>query len=254
MTKRYFVGKLPDLTKLLTYQPINSVLDWYVFSLDSEDVNGINSLSDRFVEMDKEMAVFGMRSLGDIRSTIKVPADDLKNEADFDNLSYADMAPEGPKVAVPVTQKRYDTILRTMKFLAKLIVEQTFEQRFLALDEGVSALEKKTWEYQNDDVDNNNDYIIRELSVAKGVAPVDLKTKIQEKRNAYNRNVKALYIKSSEIKKEFSDCDTIRKINRLYENYLGLPMPEQQAKEEDKYTQNEQGVLIRDEVIPGIKF
>ena len=89
MSKRYFVGKLPDLTKLITYQPINSILDWYVFSLDSEDLNGINSLSDRFVEMDTEMAVFGMRSLGDIRSTIKVPADELKSEADFDNLTYA---------------------------------------------------------------------------------------------------------------------------------------------------------------------
>lgn len=253
MSKRYFVGKLPDLTKLLSYQPINSVLDWYVFSLDSEDINGINSLSDRFVEMDKEMAVFGMRSLGDIRSTIKVPSDELKTEADFDNLSYADMAPEGPKAAVPVTQKRYDTILRTMKFLAKLIVEQTFEQRFLALDEGVTALEKKTWDYQNDDVDNDNDYIIRELSAAKGVAPSDLKTKIKEKRSAYDRNVKALFIKSAELKKEFADCDTIRKINRLYEKYLGLPMPEQQAREENKYTLTD-GVYIREEVIPGIKF
>ncbi len=254
MTKRYFVGKLPDLTKLLTYQPINSVLDWYVFSLDSEDVNGINSLSDRFVEMDKEMAVFGMRSLGDIRSTIKVPADDFKNEADFDNLSYADMAPEGSKVAVPVTQKRYDTILRTMKFLAKLIIEQTYEQRFLSLDEGATSLEKKTWDYQNDDVDNDNDYILRELADAKGSSTSDLKTKIQEKRNAYNRNVKALYIASTGLKKTFSDCTSVRQINRLYENYLGLPMPEQQAKEENKYTQNEQGVFIREEVIPGIKF
>ncbi|BCU93777.1 MAG: hypothetical protein CM15mV3_0630 [Caudoviricetes sp.] len=46
-----------------------------------------------------------MRSIGDIRSVIKVPADELKTEADFDNLSYADMAPTGAKAAVPVTQK-----------------------------------------------------------------------------------------------------------------------------------------------------
>ena len=83
MSKRYFVGRAPDLTKLITYQPINSILDWYVFSLDSEDLNGINSLSDRFAEMDKEMAIFGMRSIGDVRSVIKVPADELKTEADL---------------------------------------------------------------------------------------------------------------------------------------------------------------------------
>ena len=254
MSKRYFVGRAPDLTKLITYQPINSILDWYIFSLDSEDINGINSLSDRYVEMDKEMAIFGMRSIGDIRSVIKVPADELKTEADFDNLSYADMAPTGAKAAVPVTQKRYDTILRTMKFLAKLIIEQTYEQRFLALDEGVTALEKKTWEYQNDDVDNDNDYIIRELSTAKGVSPTDLKTKIKEKRSAYDRNVKALYIKSAELKREFSDCTSIRQINRLYEKYLGLAMPESQAKEENKYTADEFGTYIREEVVPGIKF
>ena len=94
---------------------------------------------------------------------------------------------------------------------------------------------------------------IRDRSVAKGVAPSDLKTKIKEKRSAYDRNVKALYIKSAELKKEFADCDTIRKINRLYEKYLGLPMPEQQAREENKYTLTD-GVYIREEVIPGIKF
>ena len=97
MSKRYFVGRAPDLTKLITYQPINSILDWYKpLLLDSEDLNGINSLSDRFAEMDKEMAIFGMRSIGDVRSVIKVPADELKTEAD-DNLSYADMAPTGAK-------------------------------------------------------------------------------------------------------------------------------------------------------------
>lgn len=255
MTQRYFVGKAPDLTKLTTYQPINSILDWYVFSLDSEDITGISSLSDRFVEMDKEMAIFGMRSIGDIRSTIKVPADELKTEADFDNLSYADMSPTDAKAPIPVTQKRYDTILRTMKFLAKLIIEQTYEQRFLALDEGVTALEKKTWEYQNDDVDNNNDYILRELAEAKGSSTSDLKTKIKEKRSAYDRNVKALYIASAGLKKKFSDCTSIRQINRLYENNFGIPMPEAQAKEENKFTANPNGSgYIREEVVLGIKF
>ena len=255
MTLKYFIGKLPNTDKLATYQPVTSILDWYIFTLDSSDIPGIESLCERTVEMDKEMGFFGIRSLGDIRSTIKVPSDDLKTEADFDNLTYADMAPEGAKTAIPVTQKRYNTILRTMKFIAKLIVEQTFDQRFLSLDDSVTALEKKTWEYQNDDVSNNKDYIIRELADAKGSNVQTLKTQITEKKTAYNRNVKALYIKCAEVKKEFSDCDTIRKINRLYEKYLGLPMPEQQAKEENKFTlDNNTGIYTREEVVPGIKF
>ena len=64
----------------------------------------------------------------------------------------------------------------------------------------------------------------------KGVSPTDLKTKIKEKRSAYDRNVKALYIKSAELKREFSDCTSIRQINRLYEKYLGLAMPEISGK------------------------
>ena len=72
MSKRYFVGRAPDLTKLITYQPINSILDWYIFSLDSEDINGINSLSDRYVEMDKEMAIFG--SNGGVAVLLIVPS------------------------------------------------------------------------------------------------------------------------------------------------------------------------------------
>ena len=59
MTKRYFIGKLPNTDKLATYQPITSILDWYIFTLDSTDVPGIESLCERTVEMDKEMGFFG---------------------------------------------------------------------------------------------------------------------------------------------------------------------------------------------------
>ena len=252
MSKRYFVGKLQDLAKLNTYQPIDSILDWYVFSLDSEDLNSITALSDRVVEMDKEMAVFGMRSFGDIRSTIKVPGDELKTEEDFDNLSYADMA-GGAKVAVLVTQKRYNTIMRTMKFMAKLIIEQTYEQRFLALDEGVTALEKKAWEYQVDDIVEGTDIFLSSLAEAKGMSLEGLKTLINQKRSSYDKAVRSLYIDATKLKKEFKDCDSIRQLNRLYESYFGLAMPEQQAKDEDLYT-NVDGMLIRKEVVPGIKF
>ena len=79
MAKRYFIAKIPNTDKLSTYEPITQVLEWSVYSLDSEDVNSINqqaSFAERVTELDKETAFFGLRHFADIRTTIKVPANE----------------------------------------------------------------------------------------------------------------------------------------------------------------------------------
>ena len=155
MAQRYFIAKNPDTDQLSTYVPITQVLEWCVYSLDSDDLNSINqqaSFAERVTELDKETAFFGLRHFADIRTTIKVPADEREEQEKFDDLSYSDLWVDASKNVVPVTQKRMNTILRSMKFLAKLMIEDIFNKRFAALDEGASAIEKKVWEYQIDDL------------------------------------------------------------------------------------------------------
>lgn len=249
--KRYFICKNNfDAAVLRTFDPVNSILDWNCFSLDAEDTNSIKSLPGYAVEVDKEIAIFGLRSFGDIRSTIKISTEDISLNEEFDNLSYSEMS-VGPKMQIPMTEKRYNTVMRTMKLFAKIIIDDTFNNRFEALDDGVVGLEKKTWEFLVNDIENGTDFILSELAEVKGMSVDGLKTLVTQKRDFYNKSVKDLYVKSTSLKKEFYDCNTIRQLNRLYEDYTGLPMPEAQAYEE-KRIDPETGT--RSSVIPGLKF
>lgn len=248
--KRYFICKnTHDFSSAITFQPIGSILDWNCFSLDSEDRNSIASLPGNSVEVDKSIAIFGFRSFGDIRSTIKISSDESQENGEYDELSYSDFS-AGSKISVPMTERRYNDVLRTMKLFAKIIIDDTFNVRFEGLDNGALGLEKKAWEFLIKDIENGSDFVLSELAEAKEMSVDDLKSLVEQKRDFYNKSVKDLYLKSSSLKKEFYNCTTIRQLNRLYEDYMGIPMPENQAYEEDRL--NPDGT--RKEVIPGLKF
>ena len=257
MAKRYFIAKIPNTDKLSTYEPITQVLEWSVYSLDSGDVNSINqqaSFAERVTELDKETAFFGLRHFADIRTTIKVPANEKEEQEKFDDLSYADMWVDSSKNVIPVTQKRMNTILRSMKFIAKLMIEDIYSKRFASLDEGASPIEKKVWEYQLDDLNNGTNFIIPELATAKGVTVDQLKTQITEKKAFYDKSVKSYYIQMTELKQLFNNCTTIRQLNVLFEDKMGIPMPQAQAEQEGRTYDHPNYGIIRKEVKPGISF
>jgi hypothetical protein len=57
------------------------------------------------------------------------------------------------------------------------------------------------------------------------------------------------------LKQQFYSCATIEELNVLFEDYMGLPMPEKQAVAEGRYIVVEGIDLpVRKEVIPGFKF
>ena len=257
MAQRYFIAKNPATDQLSTYVPITQVLEWCVYSLDSDDLNSINqqaSFAERVTELDKETAFFGLRHFADIRTTIKVPADEREEQEKFDDLSYSDLWVDASKNVVPVTQKRMNTILRSMKFLAKLMIEDIFNKRFAALDEGASAIEKKVWEYQIDDLNNATNFIIPDLATAKGVTVEKLKSQIAEKKAFYDKSVKSYYIEMVNLKQLFNNCTTIRQLNELFEDKMGILMPQAQAEDEGRTYAHPSYGIIRTEVKPGIKF
>tara|TARA_B100000003_G_scaffold130004_1_gene116547 strand:- start:4835 stop:5578 length:744 start_codon:yes stop_codon:yes gene_type:complete len=246
--KKYFICKSTfDASTLRSFEPINNILDWNCFSVDEGEVAALPGYA---VEVGKEMAIFGTRGWGDIRSTIKISAADAALNSEFDNLSYTDFATSA-KVAIPMTETRYNTVMRTMKLFAKVIIEDTFNKRFEALDEGVSSLEKKNWEYLVSDIDNDTDFILSDLADAKGVSVDQLKTSVSEKRSFYKTASKDLFVAMNSLKKEFYNCTTIRQLNRLYEDKMGIPMPYEQAKEESRIDEKTKSQLP---VAPGIKF
>ena len=53
------------------------------------------------------------------------------------------------------------------------------------------------------------------------------------------------------LKQQFYRCSTIRQLNRLYEDKMGIPMPYEQAKDEKRIDEQTRS---QNPVAPGIKF
>lgn len=249
---KYFICKNPDVASLVSYTPIATILDWSVFSLDDSDIRGVFNLNNP-TELSKDIAIFGFRSFGDIRQSIKISAVDLTENETFDENAYTEYSTSDSKVEIPVTKKRYDFILKAMKIAAKLIIEDTYNERYLALDSSVSDIERKCWEYFVDELNKESYSFITKIAEAKEISPQLCIENIKLKKSHYDSSVKDLYAKMIKLKTEFNNCTTVRQLNRLYEDYMGIPMPQQQAFDEGRVETNESGVT-RKSVIPGLKF
>lgn len=251
--KKYFLAKNNALySKLNSYTTYGSILGWDSFSLDDKDSEYLLSINSKINEIDKEIAVFGFRNFGDVRSEIKISELNYEENKTFDEeISLETYKVNSTKIKIPVTEKRYNCIISAMKLLAKLILEDIFEKRFLELDYNVSALEKKCWEYQL----NGDENFIKSLAQVKNINSKDFESNIEQKKLEYEYKVKELYLTMVKLKQKFYDCSTIEELNVLFEDYMGLPMPNCQAIEEGRYIVVEGIDLpVRKEVIPGFKF
>jgi hypothetical protein len=249
---KYFICKNPDIASLVSYIPISNVLDWSIFSLDDTDDRGIHTLKNQ-IELSEDDAIFGFRSFGDVRKSIKVSAPDLSLNEEFDETNYLKYSTVGSKVEIPITSKRYNCILNAMKIAAKVIIEDVFNERYIALDSSVSDIERKCWEYFVDELDKENYSFIAEIARIKNINLENYINTIRVKKSHYDSTVKNLYLSMTELKTEFNSCSTVRQLNRLYEDYMGIPMPQQQALEEGR-TEITEGGLTRKSVVPGLKF
>jgi len=92
------------------------------------------------------------------------------------------------------------------------------------------------------------------LATAKGITVEQLKTQITEKKAFYDKSVKSYYIQMTELKQLFNNCTTIRQLNVLFEDKMGIPMPQAQAEQEGRTYDHPNYGIIRKEVKPGISF
>ena len=241
MKKYYICRNTFDASKLDTFEPINSILEWDIFAVDQKYATAIPGYA---VEIPEDVATVGMRSWGDVRSTIRISSSAAEEESEFDGLSYEDTQGNA-KMSIPMSEKRYKTVVKAMKLVAKIIIENVFNDRFKGLDDGVSELEKTNWKYLLEDVENDTNFILSELASAKNITPEKLKVDVIAKRDQYRLATKDLFVKMNAIKSEFYRCTTIRQLNRIYEDRMGIPMPFEQSRDENR---------SEEIVVPGLKF
>jgi hypothetical protein len=250
--KRYFIAKNgSNISALDSYTTYGSIFDWVSFSIEEKDYDALMLLDQKINEISKDIAVFGIRNFGDIRKEIRILSDNIEDDLNYEDIpSLQNYKDNSSKVSIPVTEKRYLAITDAMKLIAKLIIEDVFDKRFLSLDYNVSSLEKTAWSYQL-----NDDSFVELIATDKNLSVEELKNIIQKSKKKYDDQVKHLYLNMVNLKQQFYSCATIEELNVLFEDYMGLPMPEKQAVAEGRYIVVEGIDLpVRKEVIPGFKF
>lgn len=251
MKKYYLSNDDLGLSKLSTYNPYGNILNWNSFSIEEYEVDNLKKYVSNFIEIDQEMAIFGFRSFGDVRSEIKISKEDIDLNVEYEkslDVSYYESV-FGDKIKIPMSQKRYDCVVKTMQFVSKLILEEEFENRYKKFVAGTSQLEMNTWAYQS-----NDEQFLRDLSVAKRSTEESLRDRINIKKQEYENTVKSLYLRLQELKEEFYQAKTIEDLNILYEDYFNIPMHSEQARLCGRFIEKEDGTVYRKPVGIGFNF
>ena len=120
-----------------------------------------------------------------------------------------------------------------MKLSAKLIIEDEYDRKFLSLKAEDSKLEQYFWNAQVTEANNleGETPILNSIATAKGIAVSDVAASVLAGNKAFNEKALALYDAMVALKQKFTDCATIKELNVLWEDYLGVAMPQSQAIE-----------------------
>ena len=185
------------------------------------------------------MGKWGVKHFGEVRAIVKVTNDDPLSE---DEEYALEQLPDG-RTKVELPQERYDAAISFMKTAAKLIIEDEYDRKFLTLKAEESKLEQYLWSTQITEANNleGETPLLNSIATAKGITVSEVATSVLAGNKTFNEKVQALYDAMLALKQEFKSCATIKELNVLWEKYLGIPMPQQQAielgnTEEDNWT------------------
>lgn len=251
MKKYYLSNDSLGLSKLPTYNPYGNVLNWNSFSIEEMDFENLKKYVSNFIEIDQEIAVFGFRSFGDPRIEIKISKQDIDLNVEYDDsvdLSYYESVFNN-KVKIPMSAKRYECVVKTMKLVSKLILEEEFESRYKKYLSSITTLEINTWHHQLTD-----DEFISNLSAIKKISEEEFKSKINTKKQEHDEYLKTLYLQLQELKQKFYDAETIKELNVLYEDYFNIPMHGEQARECGRLIEKQNGTIYRKPIGIGLNF
>jgi hypothetical protein len=199
-----------------------------VFSIKEEWVREVCRLTKSYEEITEDVGKWGVKHFGEIRAEVKVTDEDPLSTSD----EYA-ISQTGPKTKIVLPQERIDAAITFMKLSAKLIIEDEYDRKFLSLKAEDSKLEQYFWNTQVTEANNleGETPILNSIATAKGIAVSDVAASVLAGNKAFNEKALALYDAMVALKQKFTDCATIKELNVLWEDYLGVPMPEAQAIE-----------------------
>tara|TARA_Y100001933_G_C18943889_1_gene540769 strand:+ start:597 stop:1412 length:816 start_codon:yes stop_codon:yes gene_type:complete len=230
--RKYYIARhCPELDKLGIGNDLELLWNMYgvtVFSIREKLEREVFRLTKSYEEITESMGRWGVKHFAEIRAEVKVTDEDPISTSEEYKISQS-----GPKTKVELPQERIDAAIAFMKVSAKLIIEDEYDRRFLSLKAEESKLEQFFWDKQIEEANNleGETPILNSIASAKSITVKEVADSVLAGNKAFTEKTLALYNAMVELKQKFTDCDTIRELNVLWENYLGIPMPQQQAIE-----------------------
>lgn len=245
MERIYYLTKDTSLFSIIyDLRVIKSILNWYAITIpQSEDGMFKEIVKGKYYSMDPSVALRGFKSFSEIRDEVKVLRQDLEDgSAIYQSEGIYLSAIEDSsalKIKVPMTNERTKDVLESMKLVAKAVIEEEFDKKFMELDTN-SQMESLSFELQYEEAsaymkDENADVpLLQALADAREISVQEMAHKIINGRKAFKQSITDLLAKMTWLKGQFKNAATIRDLNRLYEDYFGIAMPETQAREEGR--------------------
>ena len=217
----------------------------------STEMYGIHSKTwnGKYIEISEDTAKLGSTLFSEVRETAKLwevsglAAPGLTGN---ENPEVYEQYPEVTAKKVPTdmnevrgTMTIKEHVLLFMKTFAKEIIEEEYQSRFLAMRD-TCELESASWEIQkhearewltNAGLNGSVTPFLDYLATERGEDKTVLSNKILQKAEAYQDKLSTMLVAMQKLKKQFKNSTSIKDINILYEDYLGVMMPTTQAIE-----------------------
>ena len=247
---KYYIGRITPQIETIT--GANVMWNMYgvcVFSIPTEWTRDLCKLQKSYEEIGKDLGQYGVQFFGEVRAVTKVSSDDEVLD-DLDDLYK--VSSEGDKAKIVLPEDKISAVVEFMKLAAKLIIEDEFDRKFLTLKSRNSKLEQFLWDAQVRESNNleGETPVLNSIATAKSQEVKDVAAATLAGQADFKEKVIELNGKMLALKQEFKDCATIRELNVLWQKYMGISVPYQQAVEMDMIDENGQIV----DIDPGLHF
>ena len=247
---KYYIGRITPQIETIT--GANVMWNMYgvcVFSIPTEWTRDLCKLQKSYEEIGKDLGQYGVQFFGEVRAVTKVSSDD---EVLDDLYDLYKVSSEGDKAKIVLPEDKISAVVDFMKLAAKLIIEDEFDRKFLTLKSRNSKLEQFLWDAQVRESNNleGETPVLNSIATAKSQEVKDVAAATLAGQADFKEKVIELNGKMLALKQEFKNCATIRELNVLWQKYMGISVPYQQAVEMDMIDENGQIV----DIDPGLHF
>jgi hypothetical protein len=247
MERVYYLIKDTTLFSIIyDLRVLRSLLNWYAVSMPaSEELMFKEIVKGKYYPLDPTTGFKGFKTFADIREKIKIVQQEANGEVvAFQSEGVFNSVEDDPaagvkKIVLEMDAVRNNAVMNAMRLVAKAVIEEEFDKKFMELDTS-SNMESLTFELQYEEAliyIKDNDAVVpllKALAEAREISLDEMANKIISARNTFKQKVTSLLKQMTEIKARFKNASSIRDLNRLYEDYFSVAMPESQAIEEGR--------------------